>query len=74
MSAPRETPAANPPGRRTRFFLGLTAWLWLAGLVSLLMLMQALHVRTRALLFFAGLLVLIRLLGWVGQFLRPGGR
>ncbi|MFI5336358.1 MAG: hypothetical protein ACHQ5A_06220 [Opitutales bacterium] len=72
MSALSETRAAPPPGRRTRLALGLAAWLWLAGLISLLLLLQALHVRTRALLFFAGLLLLIRLLGWAKSWLGNG--
>ena len=72
MSAPRPAPETNPPGRSTRFALGLAAWLWVAGLIGVLLLAQALHLRTRALLFLLGLVVLIRLLGWVKTLLAAG--
>ena len=66
--APTNVPA--PSVRRTRFALGLVAWLWVAGLVCALMLAQELGLRTRALLFFLGLVLLIRILGWIGDLLR----
>ena len=69
MPAPRSRPEARPPGRTTRFALGLAAWLWLAGIIAALLLAQALHLRTRALLFLFGLALLIRLLGWVKNLL-----
>lgn len=72
MTVPSQETENNPPGRRTRFALGLAAWLWVGGTIGLLMLAQALHLRTRALLFILGLVLLIRVLGWVKALL--GGR
>ncbi len=72
MSAPPANREARPPGRGTRFALGLAAWLWLAGLVGALLLAQSLHLRTRALLFLLGLILLIRVLGWAKTLLGTG--
>jgi len=62
-----------PAGRRTRLGLGLVAWLWVAGLVAALLLAQELGFRMRALLFIAGFVLLLRLVGWILDLFKPDG-
>jgi hypothetical protein len=71
MPVPSSNPETPPSGRRTRFALGLTAWLWVAGIVAALLVAQEYGLRTRALLFILGIVLLIRVLGWVRDLFGP---
>jgi hypothetical protein len=69
---PDRTPApTRPAGWRSRFLLGLAAWLWVGGIIIALLLAQEIGLRTRALLFILGIVLLIRILGWTRDLFGP---